>query len=242
MPRHRVATRARICSTDFYTYVGGGFEGSAKIAKYSDEWSLSPPHRVGWLVRKASTRRYLSFNPVTEHVASEMRLILRSGTGKAGVLYRACLDLPRLAVRCLPPARSPARPLAPEWCGLAWPVPKPIRKPGTALLACSRLIRRIAYPSDVGGAERRSRQPPHTIVFAHSSARTGPGLCGNVCGSAACRGLKRSIGWTEECVGVRCAFGLHVYTLQRSATLSNRVQRVAAQYDTSQCRYICVAV
>ena len=37
---------------------------------------------------------------------------------------------------------------------------------------------------------------------------------------------------------MRCAFGLHVYMLQRSATPSNRVQRVAAQYDTSQCRYI----
>ena len=34
-PRHRIATRARICSTDSYT---GGLEDSAKIAKYSDEW------------------------------------------------------------------------------------------------------------------------------------------------------------------------------------------------------------
>jgi hypothetical protein len=47
-PNHRIATRVRICSTDFYTYAcGRGLEGSAKIAKYSDEWSLSPPHRVG---------------------------------------------------------------------------------------------------------------------------------------------------------------------------------------------------
>ena len=37
-PRHRIATRARICSTDFYTYACGGLEDSAKIAKYSDEW------------------------------------------------------------------------------------------------------------------------------------------------------------------------------------------------------------
>jgi hypothetical protein len=43
-PRHRVATRARICSTDFYIYACGGFEDGAKIAKYSDEWYLSPPH------------------------------------------------------------------------------------------------------------------------------------------------------------------------------------------------------
>ena len=65
-PRHRIATRAGICSTDFCTYACGGFEDSAKIAKYWDEWYLSPPHRVAELVRKASTHRYLSFNPVTE--------------------------------------------------------------------------------------------------------------------------------------------------------------------------------
>jgi hypothetical protein len=63
-------------------------------------------------------------------------------------------------------------------------------------------------------------------------------LCGNVCRVRSLPGVKRSIGWTEECVGVRCAFGLRVRTLQRSATPSNIVQRVAAQYDTSQCRYI----
>ena len=49
------------------------------------------------MVRKASTHRYLSFDPVTEHIASEMRLILRSNKGKAGVLCRACLDLPSAA-------------------------------------------------------------------------------------------------------------------------------------------------
>ena len=92
-PRHRIATRARICSTDFYIYACGGLEDGAKIAKYSDEWYLSPPHRVGKLVRKAGTHRYLSFDAVTEHIASEMRLILRSDKGKAGVLCRACLDL-----------------------------------------------------------------------------------------------------------------------------------------------------
>ena len=57
-------------------------------AKYSDPWYLSPPHRVTELVRKASTHRSLSFDPVTEHIASEMHLILRSDKGEAGVLYR----------------------------------------------------------------------------------------------------------------------------------------------------------
>ena len=66
-------------------------------AKYSDEPHLSPPHRVAELVRKASTHRYLSFDPVTEHIASELRLVLHSDKGKAGVLSRACLDLPSAA-------------------------------------------------------------------------------------------------------------------------------------------------
>jgi hypothetical protein len=131
-PRHRIATRARICSTDFYIYACGGLEDGAKIAKYSDEWYLSPPHRVGKLVRKAGAHRYLSFDAVTEHIVSEMRLILRCDKGKAGVFCRACLDLPSAA--CPPPARPPT----PEWRGLAWPAPKPMRKPGAALLACSR--------------------------------------------------------------------------------------------------------
>ncbi len=34
---------------------------------------------------------------MTEHIASERRLILRSDKGKAGVLYRAYLDLPSAA-------------------------------------------------------------------------------------------------------------------------------------------------
>ncbi len=49
------------------------------------------------LVRKASTHRYLSVDAVTEHIAGEMRLILRSDKGKAGVFCRACLDLPSAA-------------------------------------------------------------------------------------------------------------------------------------------------
>ncbi len=53
--------------------------------------------RVAELVRKASTHRCLSFDPVTEHIASEMRLILRSNKVKAGVFCRACLDLPSAA-------------------------------------------------------------------------------------------------------------------------------------------------
>ena len=176
-----MATRARIYSTDFYTYTCGGLEDSAKIAKYSDEWCLSPPHRVGELVPKASTHRYLSFDPVTEHIASEMRL--RSDKGKAGVLSRACLDLPSIA--CPPPARSPARPPTPKWRGVAWPAPKPIRKPSAALLACSRLVRRTAHPSDVGGAEQRSRQSPHTLAPGPAWVCVGMGMCA---GCAACRG------------------------------------------------------
>ena len=42
--RRRIAS---ICSTDFYTYACGGLEDSAKVPKYSDEWYLSLPHRVG---------------------------------------------------------------------------------------------------------------------------------------------------------------------------------------------------
>ena len=34
---------------------------------------------------------------MTEHIPSEMRLVLRSDKGKAGVLCRACLDLPSAA-------------------------------------------------------------------------------------------------------------------------------------------------
>ncbi len=70
---------------------------SRRRAKCPDEWCLSPPHRVAELVRKASTHRYPSFDPMTEHIASEMRLILCSDKGKAGVLCRACLDLPSAA-------------------------------------------------------------------------------------------------------------------------------------------------
>ena len=82
---------------------------------------------------------------MTEHIPSEMRLVLRSDKGKAGVFYRACFDLPPAV--CPPPTRR----LTPEWRGMAWPVPKLIRKPGAALLACSWLVRRTAYPSDVEG-------------------------------------------------------------------------------------------
>ena len=65
---------------------------------------------------------------MTEHIASEMRLILHNDKGKAGVFYRACLDLPSAA--CPPPSRLPT----PEWRGMGWRAPKPIRKPGAALL------------------------------------------------------------------------------------------------------------
>ena len=41
--------------------------------------------------------RCLSFDPVTEHIASEIRLVLCSDKGKAGVVCRACLDFPSAA-------------------------------------------------------------------------------------------------------------------------------------------------
>jgi hypothetical protein len=83
------------------------------------------------VVRKASTHRYLSFDPVTEHIASEMRLVLRSDKGKAGVFCRACLDLPSAA------CPVPVRPPTPEWRGMAWPAPKLIRK---LALPCLRAL------------------------------------------------------------------------------------------------------
>ena len=50
-------------------------------------------------------------------------------------------------------------------------------------------------------------------------------------------GVRRSIGWTEECVGVRCVLGLpsaRCNAVQHLRTACNASQ----QYDTSQCRYI----
>ena len=50
-----------------------------------DPWSALPCRSD---VRKGKhPDRYLSFDPVTEHIASEMRLVLCSNKGKAGVLY-----------------------------------------------------------------------------------------------------------------------------------------------------------
>ncbi len=43
---------------------------------------------------------------MTEHIASEMRLILCSDKGKAGVLCRACLDLPPAACPTFPGVRQ----------------------------------------------------------------------------------------------------------------------------------------
>ena len=62
-------------------------------------------------------------------------------------------------------------------------------------------------------------------------------MCANVCRVRGLPGVRRSIGWTEECVGVRCAISLRVSTLQR---MQHRRPACSAleQYDTSQCRYI----
>ena len=58
-PCHRVATRPHMQHRLRHLRVRRALEDSAKIAKYSDEWYLSPPHRVGQLARKASTHTYL---------------------------------------------------------------------------------------------------------------------------------------------------------------------------------------
>jgi len=75
------------------------------------------------------------------------------------------------------------------------------------------------------------------LVFAHASATTGMGRCANVCRVRGPPGVKRSIGWTEECVGVRCVFGL---PSARCNAVQHRRAACSAlqQYDTSPCRYI----
>ena len=110
-PRHRIATRARICSTGFYTWRARGQRKDRQALGRVVPLAAAPSRRVG----SKSTHRYLSFDPVTEHIASEMRLILRSDKGKAGVLYRACLDLPSAAC---PPSRPSAHSRM-AWPGLA---------------------------------------------------------------------------------------------------------------------------
>ena len=50
-----------------------------------DPW-LAPPCRSD-VPKGRHSHRYLSFDPVTEHIASEMRRVLCSDKGKAGVLY-----------------------------------------------------------------------------------------------------------------------------------------------------------
>jgi hypothetical protein len=140
--RHRIATRARICSADFDTYACGGFEDSAKIAKHWDEWYLSPPpHRVGELVRLASTHRYLSFDPVTEHIVSEMGLVLRSDKGKGWGVVPSLL---RLAVRCLSPACSPARSRM-AWHGAASTAADPEARRGPACVLSAGPTHRLPF-------------------------------------------------------------------------------------------------
>jgi len=99
-PRHRIATRARICSTGFYTWRARGQRKDRQALGRVVPLAAAPSRRVG----SKSTHRYLSFDPVTEHIASEMRLILR-----------ACLDLPSAAC---PPSRLSAHSRM-AWRGLA---------------------------------------------------------------------------------------------------------------------------
>ena len=52
--RHRIATRARICSTDFYMYACGGLEDSAKIAKTQKSGtSRRRTESASWFERQA---------------------------------------------------------------------------------------------------------------------------------------------------------------------------------------------
>jgi hypothetical protein len=92
-------------------------------------FAAAPSWVVGYI--NASTHRYLSFELKTEHIVSEMRLILRSDKGKAGVLYRACLDLPSAALSC---PLLPSRPPTPEWRCMPRPEAKPIRTPARPCL------------------------------------------------------------------------------------------------------------
>ena len=175
--RHRMATRARICSADFYTYTRGGLEDSAKIAKYSDEWCLSPPHRVTKLVRKAGAHRYLSFDP-RDRAHREGDVPHRPQRQRA---RPACSTERASTYRPLPAPRPLARPLP---NGVAWPVHLQKHRsrsgsPTRPCLRCSRLVHHTVYPSDVGGAEQRGRQSPHTAVFAGGaiSAATAERQC-----------------------------------------------------------------
>ena len=94
-----------LCSTDLHTYALRRARGQRKDRQAPSTRTSGTSRRRTELVRKAGTHKYLSFDPVTEHIASEMRLILRSGRGKGRLVLPS---LPRRAARCLPPARSPA--------------------------------------------------------------------------------------------------------------------------------------
>jgi hypothetical protein len=113
-PRHRIATRARICITGFkfYTYARGGLEDSAKIAKYSDEWYLSPPHRLG-CKRKHSQVPIRRRRDRAHRERDAPHPPQRQGQGR-----RALPSFPRLAVHCLPPFRPSVHSQL-AWRGLA---------------------------------------------------------------------------------------------------------------------------
>ena len=110
------------------------------------------------LVVNASTRRYLSVDAVTEHIASEMRLILRSDKGKAGVLYRACLDLPSAA--------------CPRLRALGWSITPPAlpTSEGLSSVAGSRRTRQCSP----GGNIRGHCRAPVPVVGPRTVPDHGP--------------------------------------------------------------------
>jgi hypothetical protein len=114
------------------------FEGSAKIAKYSDEWYLSPPHRVG---SKSKHSQVPVLRP--RHRAHRERDAphppQRQGRGR-----RALPSLPRLAVRCLSPARSPAHSRT-AWHGLARTEADPEARRGPACVLSPSPTHRLPF-------------------------------------------------------------------------------------------------
>jgi hypothetical protein len=169
---------------------------------------------------------------VTEHIASEMRLILRSDKGKAGVLYRACLDLPSAAC---PPSRPSAHSRM-AWPGLASTEADPEARRGPCLRALAWSDTPPTLPTSRGRAEQRSRQSPHTLVLAHASARTGMGLCGNVCRVRGLPGVKLDRLYRRVRRCAVCVRSPRLYVATQCNTV-DQMQRVASQHDTSQCRH-----
>ena len=88
-PAHARTRGAHVSRSDVPSY-----EGSGPCPRLPDRHVLSTrtsgtsrrrTQSPSWFEKQALTGT--SFDPVTEHIASEMRLVLRIDKGKAGVLY-----------------------------------------------------------------------------------------------------------------------------------------------------------